>query len=458
MEKHVEQYRERYDGERPRWLVRAPGRINLIGEHTDYNGFPVLPMAIGKAIYVAASPRSDGVVRINSTRPETYGERVFEIGREIPPYDGGDWGNYVKAAVQSLCGLVPAASKEEGKLRGMDCLIAGDIPEGAGLSSSSALVVGAALAFAASNHIELEPESLAARMASAEHYVGTRGGGMDQAVCLLAKRGHALKIDFFPLRAEPVPFPAGCCIVAAHSGVTAHKSDARKAAYNLRVLECRLGTCLLARRLSIPAAERLADLTRGRPGGDVADLLDMLSGVLAGRETLSVADVVSALRAEGCDSAGEELLAQVGAPDGAAEELKILRRCRHVFTEAARVERAAACLASGHMAAMGELMNDSHGSCAEQYEISCPELDELVGIMRRHGALGARLTGAGFGGFVIALTDAARSGNVIEGLEREFYEPRGMNASQSIFIFRPESGALSGTPTGVIRGTSTSGR
>ncbi len=262
----LERFRAAFPRGGPLWCVRAPGRINLIGEHTDYNGFPVMPMAIDRAVRIVCAPRSDGAVELRDANEADYGPRRFGIARRIEPYEAGDWGNYVKAAVQGLVDHAVAAGGRLSDLRGMTCVVDGDIPVEAGLSSSTAVVVASALAFARVNGLHIRRRRMAELTAEAEHYVGTRGGGMDQAACLLGEEGKALKVDFFPLRAQPVPFPRDFCIVAAHSTVSARKSGGRREAYNQRVAECAVGVHILARALGTPPQRRLADLARLRPG------------------------------------------------------------------------------------------------------------------------------------------------------------------------------------------------
>jgi len=434
-------FRNRWPGREPTHLVRAPGRINLIGEHTDYNGFPVMPIAIDRAIYLACGPSDGPVVELANTEGDTYGPRRFELDTDIPPDAPGDWANYVKAAVQSLTRRMAQAGTPLRRLRGMRCAVGGDIPSGAGLSSSSALVVGAALAFCAANGLEVDRMELAALMAQAEHYVGTQGGGMDQAVCLLAREGHALKIDFFPLRITAVPFPEGYCVLAAHSTVPSEKTRARRLAYNRRVLECRIGTALLARELGAEQAERLADVAAAC-GVPLSEMPRVLYHIVGGAESVS-ARRAAALLDMGFGAFVERYLTMNDGtvlrepPDG----LKVLPRCRHVFSEAARVEEAASCLGSGELRALGRLMDESHRSCACDYEISRPELDELAGIMREAGALGARLTGAGFGGFAIGLVEESQAAEVARCLSERFYSPRGLSAPGNIFTFRPAPAA-----------------
>ncbi|NNK49530.1 MAG: galactokinase, partial [Gemmatimonadetes bacterium] len=178
-------FRERYQTS-PTHLSRAPGRVNLIGEHIDYAGLPVFPMALQREVRIAFRPRDDGIV-LAATSDESYAPCHFEIGAVIEPFEDGDWGNYLKAAAQ---GMATAYGVE----RGFDAVIDSSVPVAAGLSSSSALVIATALAAAGSNDFEPDPIELAELMAEAEQYVGTRGGGMDQAISAGARAGCAARV------------------------------------------------------------------------------------------------------------------------------------------------------------------------------------------------------------------------------------------------------------------------
>jgi len=426
----------------PVYFVRAPGRINLIGEHTDYNGFPVMPLAIDRAIRAVFSPRDDRFVSIRNVA-DKYSPRKFRIKRRIPRHPQGDWVNYVKAGVQGIISrLQERRDKLLPDLRGFDCLFDGNIPPAAGLSSSSALVVASALAFCAVNELKVLRRELATLMAESEHYVGTRGGGMDQAICLLGQKDHVLKIDFFPLRTAPAPLPPDYSILAAHSTVPAAKTQAQMQAYNRRVLECRLGTTLLGRATGNPDVVRLADLVDEPTGWTPTKLVDQLSDMLDGSRTVTLARV-AALLDTGEDELRHWLRSETALEEApqSSECLKILPRCRHVFSEARRVEEAFQKLRAGDAEAVGRLLDRSHRSCAEDYEISCPELDRLTAMMRDAGAAGARLTGAGFGGFAIGLVRERDVPAVTDVLSRGFYGPRGLEPSDYVFEFTPQDGA-----------------
>jgi N-acetylgalactosamine kinase len=416
----------------PGFVVRAPGRVNLIGEHTDYNGLPVMPMAIDRDVLIAGRRRPDAVVHLDNRGP--FGERRFELDDSIPPFSAGDWGNYAKAAAQGLRRhLGPTLA------HGADLLVDGNVPDAAGLSSSAALVVANALALLAANGIDVPFPELAELLPRAEHYVGTLGGGMDQTISLLGRAGHALRIDFRPLRHRPVPLPAGHVFAVAHSLVRADKSGGARRAYNQRVAECRLAAWALGRRLA-PERSReitlLGDLPRvlERPPGDLVREADLLPpGALSMDAIASTfGTTVPALRAA------------VDVPADIDDSFVLRARARHVFAEADRVDAAESALLRGDVAAFGRLMDASHTSCRDDYEISCDALEDLVHAARAAGAIGARLTGAGFGGCIVALVDAARGATLLDGLDASFYGPRGVANEERPglrFLLEPADGA-----------------
>jgi N-acetylgalactosamine kinase len=247
---------------------------------------------------------------------------------------------------------------------------------------------------------------LAELMADSERYVGTRGGGMDQAVCLLAEEGSALLIRFFPLRTEPVNVPRDAAFVVCHSMVSAPKSREIRAAYNLRALESRLAAEILARRLGAVSEQgdvplRLGDLISSEPDESPSDLLDKLEKISHG--TPWNPEAVARTLGLSLDCLSDTWFKPFNTELDPDRPLKILERARHVLTEGERVHRASDALRRGDLEALGALMNASHESCARDYEISVPELDRLVEVARRNGAIGSRLTGAGFGGCTVSL-------------------------------------------------------
>jgi len=370
-------------------LVRAPGRVNLIGEHIDYCGLPVFPMAIQRSVRIAFDARRDQQIRL-ANRDPAFPASTFTLTQQIPPAPAGNWGNYARAAAQALVQRFP-------DLRGIDAIVESDLPIAAGLSSSSALVVAMALAILHANGVTMAPLELMDLLARGERYVGTAGGGMDQSIILGAQAGCASRIDFHPLRLTPTRLPADWRFIVAWSLVHAEKSGAARQAYNDRPRQCDEARRLIATRLGLQDDASYPTLLAAAP---VAKLLDLagttLSGVLA-------------------------------------------KRFRHVVTEGARVRQAETAMARGDLAAFGLLLDASHQSLRDDYEVSHPELDQLVELAREAGAAGARLTGAGFGGSVVALCPAARAAAVLAELEARFYAPRGAAGAVGRYAFEAEA-------------------
>lgn len=410
-------------GEGPAVLSRAPGRVNLIGEHTDYNGLPVLPCAGAGDVLVAARPRTDGIIEVGSL-DSRFPPRRFVAAAVVPPFPAGDWGNYVKAAVQTMvaAGVVLPAG-------GATLLVDGRIPTAAGLSSSSALVVACALAVLRLGDRTIDPLALAEQLARGEQYVGTLSGGMDQAAILLGRPGHALRIDFFPLRARAVAVPGDAAFIVAHTREEAAKAGGARGQYNQRVVECRVACALLGRRLGaeLPNLGALTD-----PGAVLAALDDLLpegvvsADALVGRFGFTAGEL-------------ERLVpASVTLADPGRFALRV--RVRHVLREAARVVAADAALDRADLDTVGALLDASHESGAADYGTSTPAANALVRVARAAGALGARLMGAGFGGSVLLLARRERTGAILAALDRDFY--RGDAGSHRLrFVVEPSAGA-----------------
>ena len=416
-------YRSSFFGQNSAFIVRAPGRVNLIGEHTDYNGYPVMPMAIDRDFVFVLAPRTDGTIDIINESP-SFERRTFDAQFPVTPFQQGDWGNYIKAAVH---GILETGWIDPKKAVGFQAVVGGTIPESAGLSSSSALVVASALAFLTANDKQIDKEQLAELLARAERYVGSEGGGMDQAVSLLAETGKALKIDFFPLRTQPVSLPENLSFVVCNSLVRAPKSDSIRYAYNRRVIECRLANALVARAVEGRSGknihpDRLADLS-GEKLGLEQRTVDKIVAQAIGEKPLSLKEIAQHL-GETTEAVQKRLctLRDGSVLSEPPEGFKIWNRYKHVVTEAQRVELAVGAFRDGDVSAIGKLMNESHDSCRDDYEISCPQLEALVSIGREQGALGARLTGAGFGGCTVNAVPSNQVKRFIDGVTGAYYQ------------------------------------
>ena len=396
LEALLQAFDQNYGSSAGAYIVRAPGRVNLVGDHIDYNGLSVFPMALERHLSILYRERDDRIVRIVSTDAQ-YPDREFELGQSIPAFDDGDWGNYAKAAGQGL-------AKRFAIERGLDAVLHSDIPMAAGLSSSSALVVASALAILHANDVWADRMELAELLAETEHYVGTRGGGMDQAICLAARKHSASRIDFHPLRLTAHLIPPEWHFVVAFSRVRAEKTGAAGEAYNSRTQECR----------------------------------DALDRVIEAEGLADQADTYTALLATKSPSA----LLKVAKKS--LDETS-LRRFRHVLSEADRVRRAEKALTSYDLKGFGRLMSESHRSLRDDFEVSCPELDEMAEIAEHAGAAGARLTGAGLGGCIVALCADKRSKRVLKALTNRYYakhEPEGEGElGEHLFVAEPSGGA-----------------
>ncbi len=257
------------------FAARAPGRVNLIGEHTDYSGLPVLPVAIDRSTIVVAAANTAREIQVSNADP-AWSSRRFAIERQIPPYETGDWANYVKASIQGVIDRFSAR-----RLRGASMMVDSRVPPAAGLSSSSALTVSTAMAFMAVNQLELDPLETATMVARSERYVGTHGGGMDQAVSILGQRDHALFIEFDPLRARAIRMPANAALVVADSRQIADKSGTVRSEYNRRVVECSVAARILGRALKLDGVKILGDVVRALPDWKAADLVEKLAALPA---------------------------------------------------------------------------------------------------------------------------------------------------------------------------------
>ena len=420
-----------------RWRAIAPGRVNLIGEHTDYNGLPVLPIAIDRDIRVDFRVVDAPVVRLDSPSPR-FAPFQFRLDRPIEAAPRGDWSNYVRAAAR---GLLEHGIPLE---RGIAGTVTGDVPIASGLSSSSALVVASALALLRANGVEVRggvPGSgetrglprleLAALMARAERFVGLEGGGMDQAACLHGIAGHALRIDFDPLRVTPVPVPKGWRWVVASSLMRAEKSVGARDAYNERARQCREALKVLQ---DVVGVGRVPVLERSEPGIGSGSGKDEAARRVAdaGPRAPTYRDLVASGDPHDLLRGARHALAPV-----------LFRRFRHVVTEGRRVALAERAMRAGDMTCFGDLMVRSHESLRDDYEVSTDELDEIVSVALEAGAAGARLTGAGFGGCAVALCDVATVAPVLKALAARFYEPRlgGPPTGDVMFTAKPSGGA-----------------
>lgn len=356
----------------------APGRVNLIGEHTDYCGLPVLPIAIDRGTTFALGATDDAVVTVVSKQFP----REARISRRAAGRESEPWHRYVAGVLEELRGVAEGS--------GANVLVDSDLPASGGLSSSSALSVGLLAALSALWGAPLAGEELARRAAAAERRVGVETGGMDQTVIALAQPGHALRIDFLPPAHRQVGLPPGLAFVVAASGEEAAKGSSAREAYNERVVGTRIAALMLADMLGV-------DLEGAPLLGAVADI--DASAVMVEELPASMAPRAAANASE---TNVERIVSLTAAHFDSARKVPVRAYARHVLSEAERVNAAEAALNGGDLRAFGKLMNDSHDSLRQDYRCSTPALDKVAASMRKAGAFGARLTGAGFGGYAVA--------------------------------------------------------
>jgi galactokinase len=377
-------FRSHFGGE-PDFVARAPGRINLIGEHTDYNGGFVLPAAINRTIQVAArAVRNSSIVEMVSVDYE--GRTSFDL-RDISPENDEAlaWSNYVRAVAWALNqkGLLDLQ-----KLPGAQMVIEGNVPRGSGLSSSAAIEVASALCFTRFAGVDVDRPALALACQTAENeFIGVKSGIMDQFISALGQPDSALLIDTRSLDYRPVPLgldDLGCKLVAVDS---AAPRTLASTAYNQRRAECEEAVGLLAPRLGLGPNAQLRDITS----------------------------------------------AQLEANAGVLPEI-LLKRARHVIRENERTLQAVGLMDEGlgqgdNLQRFGELLYASHRSLRDDYEVSSAQLDLLVDLASKcEGVIGARMTGAGFGGCTVNIVQADHLDNFAREVVEEYRRRSGLDA------------------------------
>lgn len=358
-------------------VIQAPGRVNLIGEHTDYNDGFVLPCAIDYQTVISCAPRQDRTVRVIAA---DYDNQTDEFSLEAPiiAHDTQQWSNYVRGVVKHLM-------KRSDKFGGVDMVISGNVPQGAGLSSSASLEVAVGTVFQQLYHLPLDGAQIALNGQEAENqFVGCNCGIMDQLISALGKKDSALLIDCRSLGTKAVPMPQGAAVIIINSNF---KRTLVGSEYNTRREQCETG----ARFFQQPA---LRDVT-----------LDEFNAVASELDPL------------------------------------VAKRVRHVLTENARTVEAADALAKGDLARMGVLMAESHASMRDDFEITVPQIDTLVEIVK--DAIGdkggVRMTGGGFGGCVVALVPDALVETVRDAVSAQYEAKTGIK--ETFYVCKASQGA-----------------
>jgi len=370
-------FREKY--RRNCEIYRAPGRVNLIGEHTDYNDGFVMPAAIDKYTWVAIASREDRKIRLQSTHfPDTA---EFDLDAPDPKREG-KWSDYPH-------GVAVMLERAGHRLRGADIVIHGEVPIGAGLSSSAAIEVSTGLALADQAGIPIDREELAKICQRAENeFVGMRSGLMDQFISCFGEAERAMMLDCRSLEFKLLPIPKKTSLMVCNTMV---KHELGKSEYNTRRAECEEGVKILARKR--PEIKALRDVS-----------LDEL------------------------ENESDEI------------PKNIYKRCHHVITENQRVIDAADSLEAGDLNRFGELMYASHESLRNDYEVSCEELDVMVDLASKlPGVYGARMTGGGFGGCTVNLVESDKADDFQKAIATGYEDRTGIKPD--IYRFIPAAGA-----------------
>ncbi|QEW33023.1 galactokinase [Erwinia billingiae] len=357
--------------------IQAPGRVNLIGEHTDYNDGFVLPCAIDYQTVIACAKRDDRQVRVIAADYDNE-QDIFSLDEPIAPLNDKMWANYVRGVVKHL-------QKRNNDFAGVDMVIAGDVPQGAGLSSSASLEVAVGTVFQQLYDLPLDGAEIAVNGQEAENqFVGCNCGIMDQLISALGKKDHAMLLDCRTLGTRPVPMPEDIAVVIIN---TNFRRSLVGSEYNVRRQQCEAGAAFFGQ-----TSLRDVELEQFRAAEDKLDPV-------------------------------------------------VAKRVRHVLTENARTLEAADVLARGDLARLAVLMAESHASMRDDFEITVPPVDMLVEIVKASlgDRGGVRMTGGGFGGCVVALMPLEMVESVKAAVEQQYEAKSGIK--ETFYVCKASEGA-----------------
>jgi galactokinase len=462
-------------GEKPEFVARSPGRVNIIGEHIDYSLYNVLPAAVTVDVLIAVRsiPPSDqgASVQCANVNPEKYLTREITV-----PEDGNievdksqhDWSNYFRAGLKGAMEFLQKKHGRSLKPQSMEVLLDGNVPAGGGLSSSAAFVCASALAVMKANGHDVSKQDLLDLAIVSERSVGVFSGGMDQAASIFSERGYLLYCRFYPaFKEEHVPVPKAdpdVTFLVAQSFVTSDKAVTAPKHYNLRVVECTLATVVLAKLHDItlnPDESSLGFCLRnfhqeymklhGGLDNPLEDQVDELITVVEkglSQESYTREEISKILEID-VSTLGRAYMSKFPIQ---AEKFLLRQRAIHVLHEARRVMlfkntlTSSPTLTATTLEYLGNLMNETQHSCREIYECSCPEIDEICAIARKAGTYGSRLTGAGWGGCTVHLVPTSKVEAVTEALKKEYYFKHFPDISEeklreAIVISKPSQGS-----------------
>ncbi|XP_055382550.1 N-acetylgalactosamine kinase [Condylostylus longicornis] len=439
----IKDFFENEYGHEPEFFVKVPGRVNIIGEHIDYCGYPVLPMALEQCILLAASKNIEGFLHLKNS-DKKYGNYKCEMKSvriDLPSSGSPQWYNYflcgIKGILDHLNNVLPTNF-------GMSIVINGNVPPAAGLSSSSALVSAATLTMAFIYKVNLNKNLLASIAAKCERYIGTQGGGMDQAIAFLAKKGCAQFIEFHPeLNATSVKLPDNAYFVVANSLTQINK--AATSDFNERVIECRLSCRILAKRCNF---NNWKDITKfihlqNLLQCNLYELEQLILNELT-KDIYTIDDILEEFNI----SENELIMNFLTENTKDMKMFKLKQRALHVIQESIRVNKFRNLCESDSLSIdmLSQLMKGSHNSLRHLYECSHTNLNKLVELSEEVGVTGARLTGAGWGGCIVALCDSPEQcQRFIQELKEKYYsqlpQAKNKNLDEVIFSTCPQSGA-----------------
>ncbi|MBL7145970.1 MAG: hypothetical protein ISS76_17165 [Phycisphaerae bacterium] len=490
----LEEFADRYGADNSVIIVHSTGRVNILGTHIDHRGGSVNPVCV-KEMWLVVAPRDDDRVLLKNVDSKQFPDEQFHIsnclptGEKIRDWDtwcyqeyekrkndpSVTWSNYIRAAVLYLQHL---NTNDEGifapAIKGMNMMIYGDVPIAAGLSSSSALVMGAAEAVIRINSLEMKPVDFIENWGFAEWYVGTRGGCSDHAAIISGKPGTILHITAFPTSVEDAALPGGHSFVLANSNIEAKKQAGARDVFNSRVAAYIFGMMMIRENFPEYAEklERLRDISPETLGVDEVQIYRMIKSLPA---SVSRADILKIL-AEHERKIHRVFRSHAGPEQG----YQVRQICLYGIAECIRAEMVPQCLRTGDMKTFGELMSASHNgdrvtkmvdgqriptdnSYPDKridalisdlksgdkrrmdrarlwrqgggYNVSLPEIDMLVDIaLATPGCLGAGLVGAGMGGSIVAVVQDKHAQQLIENLARQFYRQRNLPPGAEIII------------------------
>ncbi|KAG0167573.1 galactokinase [Apophysomyces sp. BC1034] len=426
----IEKFTKMY-GLRPQFIARSPGRVNLIGEHIDYCGFGVLPMAIERDVVIAcATTDADTKVRLANVESK-YEPCEFDYEENtIVTIDASklEWSNYFKSGYKGML------ERTTLKPKGLYILVDGTVPAGGGLSSSAAFVCASALTVVTANKLPITKQELTEIAIVAERNVGVNSGGMDQSASVFSQKNYALHVEFVPkLTTHLVRLPStspNISFVIANTLVKADKFVTAPKHYNLRVVETKIGALILSRKLGLQLVDSYKDLMVAHFAGSAVGEEEQYEKMVSiAKETFTSEGYTRTEMAALAQVAEDELVEKYMTRFPVSTELyRLQQRAVHVFGEALRVVRfAKICSNPPEDSAqvfekLGRLMNESQKSCAELFDCSCPELDELTALALENGATASRLSGAGWGGATVSLVSADKVDLFIAAIKEKYYK------------------------------------